>query len=115
LVKVSFTYTVQIKLKLDSRGNLTSEIEDSQLHLPFWLFFLSYLIAGLPGLITLSVVKTAVKKDVNTGLGDQVSLNEDLSDLFTASISGLAMNARFDQIETNTTGVFISGDLEIDT
>ncbi len=113
IVKVNFTYSVQINLKLDSQGNLTSELDDTDLSLPFWLWFLSFLLLSLPGIIILAITNALVKKGVDAGLGDQFSLNEDLSSLFTSSISGLPLTAQFDEIETNTTGVYISGDLEI--
>ncbi len=113
LVKVGFTYTVKVLLRLDSKGNLTSVIEDTDLGLPWWLWALSFLFASWSGLVALSIVNVVLNKKAQKSIAELVNVNEDLSSLFSASLGGLQMTAGFDKIETNSTGVFIRGDLEI--
>jgi hypothetical protein len=113
---IGFSHTADILLKLD-HGQLAAEVDDSTLNLPWWLWTLSALLAplfGLSGLIVTAIANVIGSNAVGNTLEGLIDLGA-LQDAANVGSSVPGVTTTIERVEVNLFGVFLKGDIEIDT
>ena len=135
---VDFDYSVKIRLSIDDDGNLVGTVDDPEVDLSGWLYFLHALIVGAIGFIIagpgglavgagLGAIGTAIAEsmfgsDVADAIEDQLNidmnveqqLNDGLSSLAQASAGWIAITAQIRTVQITPNGLFFHGNLTTD-
>jgi len=114
---VHFSHTADVLLSLDD-GQLTAEIDNSTLNLPWWLWVLNTLLFvplfGVYGLIPLAITNVIGSKIIGGQLEELIDLSS-LQEAVSGSFDeGSFVTTSIERVEVNPFGVFLKGNVEID-
>lgn len=113
---IGFSHTADLLLKLE-QGQLVAEVDDSTLNLPWWLWALNVILIPFVGVS--GFVVTAIANVLGSNIvGNTIEGLLDLSALQDAASMGSdsgGVTTAIQRVEVNPFGVFLKGDIEIDT
>lgn len=114
---VRFSHTADILLSLKD-GELEAEVDDSTLNLPWWLWALNALLLvplyGVGGLIPLAIANVIGSKVIGNTLEGLIDLSAlEKATALNESTSGVT--TKVERVEVNPFGVFLKGNIEINT
>src|SRR5690606_7807273 len=98
-------------------GQLTAEVDNSTLNLPWWLWVLNTLLFvplfGVSGLIPLAITNIVGSKIIGGKLEDLLDLSSLQEMISGSSDDDSIVTTRIERVEVNPFGIFLKGNVEI--
>lgn len=116
ILGIKFSHTADVLLSLKN-GQLTAEVDNSTLNLPWWLWVLNTLLFvplfGVSGLIPLAITNIVGSKIIGGKLEDLLDLSSLQEMISGSSDDDSIVTTSIERVEVNPFGIFLKGNVEI--
>lgn len=113
---ISFSHRAELRLRL-SGGEITAELDESTLNLPWYLWVLNALLivplVGLGGLVAMAIANVIGSRVIGNRIEDLLDLGA-LTDLAAIDSGSSNISTAIERLEVSSSGVFLKGNVEID-